>query len=335
MIGVTIGIYLIMKYMLPVIIPFLLAYVIVRLISPLIEKLYVKYRMSKGFSASVIVLSIVGVLVFFLKFSILKMIQIMKLFINNIEFYERNLYEFTEELVIYLQKITDFELHEIERFVGEYLEKFMNVIENKILPNLMNYGLKYLKGGIGMLAVLAITFVSVILLAKDYEHFKEVLRRSVYYETVGKICSRVLKSGGVYLKAQCIIMAVIGSICIIGFLFLGNPHALLVGITIGLLDALPVLGTGTILIPWAVIMFFREEYFQGSIYLIIWVITWLTREFLEPKFIGKKLGLYPIAIVMTMYVGINIYGIAGIVLGPLSLLFILEISREAGILREK
>jgi Predicted permease len=323
-----------MRYMLPVIIPFLLAYLIVRLISPLIEKLYLKYKISKGFSASVIILGIVGVLSFLLRLGLLKVIQFVKYFITHIGKYEQSVYSVIDDGVIYLQKITGLDTYVIERFVGGYVDKIITLIKNEILPNVMNDGFHYLKAGLGVFAIVAITFVSVILLAKDYEHFKEVLRSSVYYKSVGKICSRVLKSGGVYLKAQCIIMAIIGGICVSGLFILKNPYAIFVGILIGLLDSLPVIGTGTIFIPWALVKFFQGDYFYGSAYLIIWGITWLTREFLEPKFIGKKLGLYPIAIVMTMYIGINIYGIAGIVLGPLSLLFILEIVREVGVLKD-
>jgi len=333
--GVTIAVYLVMKFMLPVIIPFLIAYFIVRMINPIIEKLYVKFKISRSLSASAILLSFTAIFLFILKISITKIMEQIKNFINNLEVYEARLAIMVNKCGAYLQKIFGVDAKSVNIFIMNYVNKFMDHLQEGALPDVMNQSVGYFKSCIELFTIFAIAFVSVILLSKDYEYFKSIGRSSIYYQSVGKVCSRVLKAGGVYLKAQLTIMAIIAAICVVGLFLIGNSYALIIGLVIGLMDAFPVLGTGTVFVPWALITLLQGDIFHAVAYAVLWIMTWLTREFLEPKFIGKKLGLYPIAIVMTMYIGVNVYGISGVILGPLSLLFILEISREAGVLKEK
>ena len=113
-----------------------------------------------------------------------------------------------------------------------------------------------------------------------------------------------------------------------GLWVLQNSYALLVGILIGFLDALPFIGTGTILLPWAALELFRGDFFHAAAYLTFFLITNSTRDFLEPRLLGEKLGVYPIVIAVVVYVGICIFGPAGVLLGPLMLLVIREVIRE-------
>ena len=146
---------------------------------------------------------------------------------------------------------------------------------------------------------------------------------------------RIWEMGGAYLKAQLIIMGCVIVICVAGLWILKNPYALLIGTVIGLLDVLPFIGTGTILIPWAVISLFTKKFFHAAAYVVLFLIANTTREFLEPKLIGKSLGLYPIAILISVYVGLYLFGPAGVIEGPASVLLIMEIEREAQAYEQK
>ena len=93
-------------------------------------------------------------------------------------------------------------------------------------------------------------------------------------------------------------------------------------------SALPFIGTGTILLPWAALELFRGDFFHAAAYLTFFLITNSTRDFLEPRLLGEKLGVYPIVIAVVVYVGICIFGPTGVLLGPLMLLVIREVVRE-------
>ena len=143
------------------------------------------------------------------------------------------------------------------------------------------------------------------------------------------VCRRTYQAGGAYLKAQLILMFAITAVCVAGLYLSGNEYALLAGCGIGICDAMPFLGTGTIFIPWALIEMLQGEYMLAAIYTVIYTICTLMREFLEPKLIGNKLGMHPLSVIVSIYVGLGIYGLWGFALGPFSYILIREIYRES------
>jgi len=94
------------------------------------------------------------------------------------------------------------------------------------------------------------------------------------------------------------------------------------------LDALPALGTGTVFLPWILLQVIQKEYTAAIILGVTYGICALAREFLEPKLVGNKLGILPVVILMSVYVGLKLYGLGGILLGPLSVLLIKELWRQ-------
>lgn len=96
----------------------------------------------------------------------------------------------------------------------------------------------------------------------------------------------------------------------------------------GLLDMLPVIGTGTFLYPAAFVLFLQGKPSAALGCVVLDLVTSFTREFLEPKLLGKSLGVYPVVILAAVYLGFFIYGWPGFLLGPLSLSLVYEIGRE-------
>ena len=177
---------------------------------------------------------------------------------------------------------------------------------------------------------LLMLFVAVILLMKDYDEMKEKLQQYKIYRHIHNITQRMWKQGGMYMKAQIIIIFVIVLLCTAGLWALGNPYFLVLGIIVGMMDALPFVGTGTVLIPMSVFLLFRRSFRLSVGYLGLFLLTYVVREFLEPRLIGQKLGVYPFVMVVAVYAGMYLYGPAGVLLGPVTLLTVMEILREAG-----
>lgn len=105
---------------------------------------------------------------------------------------------------------------------------------------------------------------------------------------------------------------------------MGNSYYILAGVGIGILDALPVFGTGTVLIPWAVLCFLRGQWGRGLMVFGIYLICYFLREILEARLMASKVGLTPLETLASMYVGLQILGIFGFLLGPLGLLLVKE-----------
>lgn len=120
-----------------------------------------------------------------------------------------------------------------------------------------------------------------------------------------------------WLVAQVKLMGVTLTILILGLVLLRIPYALLWALGICLVDAFPVLGTGTVLLPWALISFLRDDAARAIGLVGIYAIITLTRSILEPKLVGKQLGLDPLVTLMALYAGYKLWGIGGMILAPL------------------
>ena len=123
---------------------------------------------------------------------------------------------------------------------------------------------------------------------------------------------------GAWLRAQCVLMAVTFAVLGIGFLLLGVDLALLLAAGVALLDALPIFGTGTVLLPWAVGAALSGHFSRCVGLLALYALAWLTRSILEPKLIADRVGLHPLAALLAMYLGFTLFGVAGLLLAPLA-----------------
>ena len=128
---------------------------------------------------------------------------------------------------------------------------------------------------------------------------------------------------GGYFLAQFRIMFVVAGILAVGFLFLKVKYGLLLAVLISLLDFLPVFGTGTALFPWAAVKLFTGEYTYAAGLLILYVVTQVSRQLIQPKIVGDSMGLPPLLTLFLLYLGFKVKGIAGMILAvPIGLIFI-------------
>ncbi len=119
---------------------------------------------------------------------------------------------------------------------------------------------------------------------------------------------------GGYVAAQFKLMAIIFVILSIGLFIAGNPYALFVAFLIAIVDIIPFLGTGFVLIPWACIDFIAGNYSLMVLRLILYIICLLGRQLLQPKIIGDSVGLHPFVTLVLIYVGFKVDGIRGFLL---------------------
>lgn len=128
---------------------------------------------------------------------------------------------------------------------------------------------------------------------------------------------RVRKALGGWLKAQLKLSAVTWGIVTVGFLVLRIPYAPAWAVLVAVVDAVPVLGTGTVLVPWAVVRFLQGESLHGIGLLCTYGAAAVTRTVLEPRLVGRQLGMDPLATLIALYVGYRFWGIPGLLLTPI------------------
>ena len=104
---------------------------------------------------------------------------------------------------------------------------------------------------------------------------------------------------------------------LIGFLLLSVDYAVLLALITAVLDALPVLGVGIVLIPYAILSFAMGNTVTGIGLLILYGVITVVRQIAEPRLVGKSLGLHPILMLIAFYAGWRLFGVAGVLIGPL------------------
>lgn len=120
-----------------------------------------------------------------------------------------------------------------------------------------------------------------------------------------------------WLKAQAKLSGVSWVIIFLGFVVLRIPYAPLWSLLVVLVDAFPVLGTGTVLIPWSLICLLQGEQARGIGLLGVYAVVTVTRSVLEPRLVGRQLGLDPLATLFALYAGYKIWGLGGMLLAPM------------------
>ena len=105
------------------------------------------------------------------------------------------------------------------------------------------------------------------------------------------------------------------------------PNGWLFGLLAGVLDAFPFIGTGIVLVPLTIWLFLKGQLIQAVFCLVLYGVCALVRELLEPKLIGEKVGIYPIALFASVFIGMQLFGVSGIIKGPLSIVIIYEIRK--------
>lgn len=122
---------------------------------------------------------------------------------------------------------------------------------------------------------------------------------------------------GGWFKAQGTLALITWGIVFLGFFLLKIPYALMWAALVALVDAVPILGTGIVLLPWALVSFLQNNGLQAVGLLCIYLVAVITRTVLEPRLVGKNLGLDPLVTLIALYGGLRLWGIPGLLLAPI------------------
>ena len=137
------------------------------------------------------------------------------------------------------------------------------------------------------------------------------------FQSVLGTLHRLRHALGGWLKAQLKLSLITFCVACVGLLLLRIPYAPLWAVLIALVDAFPVLGTGTVLVPWSLVSFLQGQYLLAFSLLGLYAAAAVTRTVLEPRFVGRQLGIDPLVTLLALYVGFKLFGILGMILSPI------------------
>ncbi|MDW2798681.1 sporulation integral membrane protein YtvI [Clostridium boliviensis] len=332
--GVTGAVYLSFRFLLPLVIPFLIAYVFALSLRP--SALWVERKTRFTYKKKVISipLALIGgveILLFMIVLGVILYFGGRKLFMEA-RLLLKNLPQILDGMNSWMMDNCSF----VERFLklpdGYMVDVVSDIItggeaavKSRAMPFLMSNSMTILKRAIQFTVIVVILLIATVLSLQEMDDIRSRRDNSMFCYEYAMLGNRLMTVGSAWLRTQATIMLFTMVICSIGLFLLGNPYFILLGIVIGLLDAMPIFGTGTVLIPWALISLIEKNWLSGIGLIIIYVICYFIREMMEAKIMGGKVGLTPLETLVAMYVGLQLFGILGFILGPIGLLLIEDI----------
>ena len=210
-------------------------------------------------------------------------------------------------------------------------EKLMDWVQN-IIPTALNVtvggGMDFVSRIPSFLVATVVFMMASYFITADYPRIRFLVTDRVP-EAVHAFCSdfrRIfVEAFGGYIKSQLILSLGVFVILTVGFFLMHQPYGLLLAFLFSVLDFIPIIGAGTVMVPWAVVCLVTGEYMTAVALMVIWGIICLFRRVAEPKILGSQTGLSPILSLVGIYVGMQIGGVLGMILGPLLLLVLINL----------
>ena len=310
--------------------PFLIATIIVSITNPFARFISKKTKMKKK------VAKLLTLTLFYILILILFIIIVFNITIELVKFSS----ELGQNSKIILDTASNIpnEINSYIKFLPSYTIKYINIASTKLLNYLTNYIFVLINSSINIAKkipsislYIVITLLSsyiILFEKKDMINFFEKQMPKSWIETFLKIKEDVLSMLIVYLKTQLMLITLCFFELLIGFNIINLytdklEYILIFALLTSLVDALPILGTGTILIPYSVVkILFNKEYILGISIIVLYVIITFIRQYIEPKLISKKAGVHPLLTLVALYSGYRIFGVIGFLYGPIILVII-------------
>lgn len=336
-----IGVYVGFRYLFPLVSPFLLAFCIVYLLNPWLNRIQKRTHIKKEvLLALVLVLAavlVLGLLAALLQYAAGEAGTLVENWDGISRQVGGQIEIFFGDCCMFMEEHFGLDAGKVEQVVLERVEVFIEELRVELVPNLMKESWWYVRKLISAAAFLGVGFIASLLLCRDYDSLMQSFRQSGkeagerekpgnrLLTAVLAAAERILRVVVEYVKAQVRILLVIMAVASAG-LWLGKVgNAFVLGFIAGILDALPFIGTGIILLPTALWQLICGRAGTALWCLAVYICCVGAREFIEPKLMGKRTGVYPVFMLLSVYAGVKLFGLSGILKGPLSLVVLMEL----------
>lgn len=326
----------------PLFLPFILAWIIAFIINPVVNFLEIRLRLPRILAVmltlSVFVLALISVTILLVTQMIIEITQLLNILPATLQSVQDYVSTFlTQEIVLnFIEQLNQVFSHLDPEFQVR-INNTINQSLDQITDSVTQLFMQILSSFLGFLTslpntgiLLLVSLAAALFVSKDWY----TLQRWLF----GFLPQKIKRSGldvwgnlreatlG-FIRAQLLLISITGVAITTYLLILGVDYAITLGIIMAIFDLLPYLGVGTILVPWSVYCFFTGNVPLGLALGVLYLVVAVTRQILEPKVVGDRVGLNPLLTLIGLYVGLQVYGISGALIGPLAMLIGVSIYR--------
>lgn len=326
---VAVSIYLAFRFLLPLVVPFIIAGVVSVLYYPFLRKIYKNSDIWESRKKKwILVLSVIllyVVLFLLLGWICSYMIEQCQSMWLNFPFYQARIMGVVRDCCGYVDAFLRMDRGVSFGYIEDAIAAMETTSLTGILPKVTSYSVQFATKMFGVVFEVIVTVMATFFLIQDYERIRSSMLETEWGKMICRVITKSKDTLKTYVKAQGLIMLLDGALCTFVFWLIGQPYFLVLGPLVGVVDALPVLGAGVFLVPYAVYLLITNELGRAFAVVIAYVGCIAIRQVTEPKMIGNKMGMRPISTLASMYVGFQLFGVIGFLLGPVGVLIGLEL----------
>ena len=312
--------------------PFLIAFIISIMIEPIIRFIMKKTKLTRRVSSVIVFILAIAIICGILFWTVTTLITEVSNLLENLNSYIDTGYNFFQKIISNI---------DLSKF--NIPDEVMNIIQSsglEVIETITNWANKALTKVIDFITSVptlgvytGITLIALYFMCVDKIYMIDQLEHHLpetWVKRIGVHLKSLIKSLGGYLKAELILVIISFVISLIGlyiFYFIGwnVQFPLIIALGIAFVDALPIFGSGTIMIPWAGILAFTGDIKLAICIFILWCIMSVVRQIIEPKIISGQIGIHPIFTLIAMYTGFKFIGVWGLLIGPIILIILKNI----------
>jgi len=311
--------------------PFIVAYIVSLFANNMANSLQSRFRLPRNVSAILVIILIVGGVGGILIGSVYKIFNELKQIYENFPTIYSNIQSTWTTINIEFNDIVNSMPNNLQASITTIYSQIMDWLTNVVTNTKLWESAGSIAKKLPSILISTITFIlSLYFMISDSENINSFFEKHIPDNVQNKLLqfkTELKKYLGGYIKAQLIIMCISFTIILIGLLILRVNYALIIALAIAIFDAIPFFGSGAVFLPWAVINFMSYNIKGGLGCVIIYLCVILMRQFVEPKIIGKNIGMNPLLTLMSMYVGYRVISVGGLILGPLIVTIIISFYR--------
>lgn len=315
------------EFVFPLIAPFAVAFLLVSMFYPLLQRMQKRLPMKKKFLGVLLILPVILIVMAGLWViwtagcgKLTELPELCREAAGSAEY-------FWGECCCKLENICGASGVRLNTFLTGLMHKMLDEVQTQWMPKVVTSSYSCFKGMFAAAGFFLVMLLSVFLLEKEYADFVTWLTDRRDTALFWDIAQGILSYLVTFLKAQGLILTMISILCSVVLSIAGIEYPVLLGMTAGVLDMLPFIGTGIVLVPLSFWQLVNGCYGKMAVCLLLYGGCAMLREWTEPKLIGKRIGIAPVLMLLAIYAGVRLYGAAGVVKGPLALIVIREILR--------
>lgn len=311
--------------------PFLLAFFVALALSPLVRWLYKRFRLPRP-AAALCLLALVFVALGALVWALVGAAagEIAELALDW-ESLLSSLQTLVEDLGDRFSRGISLLPDSLQTAVDVLVARLFEWLET-VIPRFLSAGMDYAANvarALPSFAVASVVFVmAAYFFTVDFPHLRSAVTDKLPQGSrfLFSQIKRAASAGfGGYIRSQLILSVGVFFILLGGLLLVRQPYFLLLALGLAVLDFIPIIGSGTVMVPWAVVDVVLGDYRHALGLMAVWGLVALFRRVGEPKILGDQTGLPPLLSLASVYVGMKLYGVAGMILGPVLCLVVLNL----------